>query len=215
MSRQTWARGDRVVHALKPEWGHGEVLTVQPTQHDGKPCQKLTIRFDRAGTKTLTTAIADLRPAGAGSAKPESPIDAGATRIDAPMEARLMPDALVLAATADEAAERLRTLPEDATDPFRPLAARLRATLALYRFTETGASLLDWAAAQTGLVDPLSRFNRHELERAFQDFRIVTENHLRKLTREMSRQDSSGLAAVVAEQPPAALQALRRVGAVR
>lgn len=126
-----------------------------------------------------------------------------------------MPDALVLAATADEAAERLRTLPEDATDPFRPLAARLRATLALYRFTETGASLLDWAAAQTGLVDPLSRFNRHELERAFQDFRIVTENHLRKLTREMSRQDSSGLAAVVAEQPPAALQALRRVGAVR
>ncbi len=126
-----------------------------------------------------------------------------------------MPDALTLAITSDDAVEKLLTLPDDATDPFRPLAARLRATLALYRFNDTGASLLDWAAAQTGLPDPLSRFNRHELERHFQDFRIASDNHLRKIVREMSRQDSAGLAAAAQGLQPAALTALRRAGGAR
>lgn len=215
MSTAAWTRGDRVVHATKPEWGFGEILQAQPSMHDGTPCQSLTIRFDRAGTKTLSTAFANLRQAGAGVSKPFSPIPEAQGHPTSPMETASMPDALTLAVTADDAIEKLLTLPDDATDPFRSLTARIKATLTLYRFNDTGASLLDWAAAQTGLPDPLSRFNRHELERHFQDFRVQLDNHLRKLVRDMGRQDSAGLAAVAQGLPPTALQALRRAGGAR
>ena len=63
--------------------------------------------------------------------------------------------------------EVMARLPEAATDPFSGLEARLKATLGLYRFTDQGGSLLDWAAAQSGLKDPLSEFSRHDLERHF------------------------------------------------
>lgn len=214
MDTRTWSRGDRVVHATKPEWGHGEVIVAQPSRHDGKACQNLTIRFDRAGTKTVSTAFASFRSVGeAGPPAAVSPIvERAATPAE---ENRPMPDALALAVSADDAVERLKSLPEDATDPFRPLTARLKATLDLYRFSDSGGSILDWAAAQTGLSDPLSRFSRHELERYFQDFRIAADNHLRKLVREVSRQDPAGLAAVATGVSGPAQQALRRAGGIR
>ena len=62
MSKQ-WAVGDRVIHAAKPEWGTGLVNQARPEQHEGKPCQRLSVRFERAGPKTLSTAFATLRPA--------------------------------------------------------------------------------------------------------------------------------------------------------
>ncbi len=47
-----FSKDDRVVHALRPEWGVGRVLRAEATQRDGTPCQRLTIRFERAGSKT-------------------------------------------------------------------------------------------------------------------------------------------------------------------
>lgn len=205
-----WNRGDRVVHAAKPEWGHGEVLVAQPAVHDGKACQKLTIRFDRAGTKTLLSAMAVLRPAG-------SPvtIDASAPTRPSMHEPRETTEENPLTPDSNAAVERLTELPERASDPFLPLRTRLGATLDVYRFSDSGGSLLDWAAAQTGLKDPLSHFNRHELERHFQNFRVNADNHLRKLVREMSRTDVEGLKAALSAATPEGRQALRRAEAGR
>jgi hypothetical protein len=75
----------------------------------------------------------------------------------------------------------LKSLPEAATDPLSSLAARLRATLGLYRYTTEARSLLDWAISQSGLDDPLSHLNRHELEQAFEAFAYARDRHLRGL----------------------------------
>jgi len=64
MANETWRTGDRLTHAGKPEWGIGTVTAVEPATQDGKPCQRVTARFDRAGLKTLSTAYADLQPPG-------------------------------------------------------------------------------------------------------------------------------------------------------
>jgi hypothetical protein len=50
-----------VVHAGKPEWGVGVVSSAQNVTQDGKPSQRLTIRFERAGLKTVSTAVASIR----------------------------------------------------------------------------------------------------------------------------------------------------------
>ena len=55
--------GDRVVHSLRPEWGTGVVTQAQSTIIDGKPAQRLTLRFDRAGLKTLSSPPAELEHA--------------------------------------------------------------------------------------------------------------------------------------------------------
>lgn len=229
-----WASGDRVVHSSKPEWGVGTISAAIGTTQDGRSCQSLTVRFERAGLKTLSTAYAHLIPAneaptlppvpepfapapspkttsahsgsgGNSSPPPPKPLDAD----DLEFLARLnggMPS---------EIKDKMAKLPDPATDPFSTPVARLKATLATFRFTPTGASLLDWAATQSGLSDPLSRFNRHELEAFFQQFVVVRDGHLRKLIFEMKKTDPQGVAAAVATAPPGAQQALRRLDAWR
>ncbi|QYU67803.1 hypothetical protein J4558_23455 [Leptolyngbya sp. 15MV] len=110
---------------------------------------------------------------------------------------------------------RLTALPESATDPFASRRSRLKATLGLYRFSGVGASLLDWAASQTQLKDPLSCFSRHDLERLFDRFRIALDAHTRKLVHEARRQEPAVLAEVLAQASLAAQQAVRRVDAGR
>src|SRR5689334_4605995 len=61
MAAREWKLGDRLVHAGRPEWGIGEVRAAEATTQDGVRCQRLTIRFDRAGVKTISTAFADLK----------------------------------------------------------------------------------------------------------------------------------------------------------
>ncbi len=195
MPTKDWSKGDSIVHSGKPEWGSGQVLSAENFVHEGKPAQRLTIRFDRAGTKTISTAFADLRPAS-----------------DMP---RLLtseheePDALAQVALTANVEEMMTALPDRATDPFSGLRSRLTATLELYRFTETGGALLDWAATQTGLKDPLSRFNRHELEQWFGKFKIELDNHLRKLVRD-ARKEPGLLDSITSSATPAGRTALRR-----
>jgi hypothetical protein len=156
------------------------------------------VRFERAGVKTLTTAFADLRTPGEMGALPEKEEGSWLEK-----------------AEAEPAEERMSRLPEPATDPFRSKRSRLEATLGLYRFTGIGASLLDWATAQSGLKDPLSRFNRHELERFFERFKNNLDAHLKRLSFEMKKEDPAGLAAAVAAAPQQARTALRRIDAAR
>jgi hypothetical protein len=201
MPSKDWSKGDCVVHATKPEWGSGEVLLAESFSHEGRPCQRLTIRFARAGTKTISTAFADLRPASDMPYLPQPKHDE--------------PDPIAQIAVGASVEELMTKLPDRATDPFTSLRQRLAATLDLYRFTDTGGMLLDWAAIQTGLKDPLSRFSRHELEQWFSRFRMEVDNHLRRLVKDVRRQDPQAIDAAFATANPAAKQALRRADSMR
>ncbi len=189
-----WIKGDRVIHASRPEWGVGQVLAVE-AMGGVATTQRLTVRFERAGTKALSTEFAELKPAG-----------------DMPLRLESTPDSggLSFAPTATEIKEIMTRLPEQATDPFSTPQKRLAATLDLYKYADNGGLLLDWAAMQTGLKDPLARFNRHELEQWFGRFRIELDDHLRKLARDVRRADPAAIDAAMAAAAPSGKQALRR-----
>jgi hypothetical protein len=218
-STKQWAFGDKVIHAGKPEWGSGVVTAAQGTTHEGHPCQSLTIRFDRAGVKTISTAFAKLVAAG------EAPILLAAAAAEAGRSAPgISEGSSSLPSAVDPFSESMAPkdfrqvmsrLPDAVTDPFTTPMSRLKATFALYKFTPTGASLLDWAAIQSGLSDPMSKFNRHELEKFFEAFTVVRDGHLKKLVQELKRSDPTGLSQAISQAPPTAQQAIRRLDALR
>lgn len=216
MATREWSYGDKVIHAGKPEWGIGQVTGATGAIHEGKPCQRVVVRFERAGVKTLSTAIADLRPASEAPtltvAEPENgnglphAHEPNPLLADAPEEGGWLSKA-----SAPSTIEVMTRLPDATTDPFSTLASRLKATIDLYRFTDSGASLLDWAAAQSGLKDPLSRFSRHELEQLFRRFSFVRDDHLKKLVLEMKKHDAPTLQQILKAAPPPVQQALKRL----
>lgn len=199
MSETMWQSGDRVVHTARPEWGLGRVLSATQIREDGRDAQRLTVRFDRAGTKTLSTAVARLAQA---DSVPVEVFAAAARDEEEGPEERL---------NRAELAARLAALPDEAADPFRPLTRRLEATVGLYRFESHGRSLLDWAAAQTGLSDPLSAFSRHDLEEGFTRFRQALEAHLAKLVAQARREEPTALAGLGAKATPEAHALLTRL----
>lgn len=206
MSSARYSFGDRVVHPGKPEWGVGTVTAAANSADGGKPCQRLTIRFERAGLKTLSTAYAGLRPATASDAAPAQQPEGepgGGTGWLAQLEG------------SRNIEERMAELPEATRDPFKTLQERLKITYDLYRFTRTGAPLLDWASIQTGLRDPLSKFNRHELELFFDRYAAARDAHVVTLLREIKKKDSAALAAAIAAAPSGARNAIRRFNATR
>lgn len=201
MPAREWKLGDRLMHAGRPEWGVGEVRSAETLVQEGVKAQRLTIRFERAGVKTLASAFADLRPADEMPSVPtyqEEPTNGSS-------EGNWLQQA-----EAGSVNEQMTRVPEAASDPFRTRRARLEATLALYRFTGAGSSLLDWAAMQSGLKDPLARFNRHELERFFERFQTALDTHLKRLVMELRKAEPQVITEVAAAAAPAARQALRR-----
>lgn len=201
MPPRAWSVGDRVRHAGRPEWGGGRVNKAESVLHEGKRCQRLTIQFERAGVKTLSTAFAELEPVGVSLA-----VSSMTTKPEV-NDAFLPPE--------ENLGEVLARLPDPATDPFRNLEARLKATLGLYRFQPTGASLLDWAAMQTGMVDPLSKCSRQELEAGFQRFRVRLDSHLVSLAKDAARADPALLTRLKADAPSQARTALDRLNGRR
>lgn len=194
MTATVFSKGEKVVHATKPEWGIGEILRTETTRHQGDPCQMLTIRFDRAGTKVISTGVARVE-----SAQKTIETATGFSRNGSWLES----------ANPEETRQAMAKLPEPAVDPFRPLERRFAATCDLYRFSSEGGSLVDWAAAQTGLPDPLSMFNRTELELFFEKYRLNRDEHLRILARDYRRADPGGFERGLTKAPPSARQALR------
>ena len=200
-SEAPWSFGDRARLPSKPEWGVGTVTRAAKTQFKGAAAWSLTIRFPNAGIKTLNTAVAALE-------KVEETTEEGAG------------EAAVVIAAVDRAAgdelfgpmaeKRLETvmttLPESCRDPFRTLAARVSLTLDLYRFDDSSRLLVDWAVAQTGLDDPLSRFNRQELETHFRRWAQERDRHLARLVHE-AREKGTPVDEVLAKGPRAAQMA--------
>lgn len=202
MTESQFKYGDRLVHASKPEWGQGIVTAVQNVQENGEACQRVTVRFDRAGLKTLTTNIAQLAHVD-DDTHPAAPIanGQGASWLDQ-----------LEKGSVDELMSKL---PEAVRDPFTTLQSRIEATLKLYRFGLQGGALIDWAAAQTGLKDPMTRFNRHELETFFRKFANERDSHLKSLVIEARRKDPAGLDRLLGSAPPSARDALRKLNALR
>lgn len=210
---------DKVRHAKQPGWGVGVVLTAQRISHDGEPCQRLTVRFDQAGKKTVSTAFADLRKLTPSSAdetpSPQKKTTSTRSGKPAPAARPVPPTPQPPIATAEQPspevlARQIITIPADLADPFRPLAERLASTAEAYRFDPATRDLLDWATIQTGLHDPLSVFSRHDLEQHYQTYRIHLDRHLRSLLDECrsSRLDPKP---VLAKAHPAVHHALRRI----
>lgn len=188
MTRQL-STGDRVIHTGRPEWGAGSVTAVKPAIHQGSPCQSVTVRFERGGLKTLSTGIATLAPAtGTGTSSGRTPASDQAGWLDRAEQTNPL--------------ELFTTIPEPARDPFVSERSRLEATLGLYRFSGQGGSLLDWAAMQSGMADPLTRFSRHELEEFFRRFRQQLDAHLHQLARTLRRSDPALLQRALADAPP-------------
>lgn len=178
--------GDSVLHPARPEWGPGRVLDTATDHGSNGPAQRLTVRFAQAGVRTISTAYVALQRA----------------------DARLTTDPDTPAGNP----QALETLPEAATDPLRPLADRLAATLGLYRYTNDGPGLIAWASTMTGQADPLATRTRQDLEEAFTAWARLRERHLRSLVPLASREVSAAaLAPIVAGAPPGAREALRRI----
>ena len=202
----TFKYGDRVIHAERPEWGVGIVTAAAAATHEGSSCQRVTCRFERAGLKTVLTGVADLRPADEAG---EAPAQA-TPETDAPAEQTGDGGWLDQIESRDLPA-RMAQLPQAATDPFSTLEARLKATADLYRFSDQGGSLLDWASMQTRLKDPMTRFSRHELEDFFKRFAHNRDEHLRTLLLETKRKDPEAIARVASKAIPGARAAMQRV----
>jgi hypothetical protein len=106
----------------------------------------------------------------------------------------------------------MTALPLDARDPFNSLGRRMKLTIDLYRFDRTGASLIEWGVAQTGLKDPLTHFTRHDLERLFDRWAMERDAHLGRLLVE-ARMQPALVQQALAAAPPSAREAMKRLNA--
>jgi len=106
-------------------------------------------------------------------------------------------------------------IPEEAKDPFRSIWDRLQASLDLYRFTKTQRGIFDWAIAQSGLEDPLTRFNRQELETFFNRWMRIRDQHLLAVLIDAEKKDAERAKRMLASAPAEAQQAMRRLYARR
>jgi hypothetical protein len=201
-SHTSFKFGDRVRHRKRPEWGIGSVVKTEEVTVSGQHTQRVSVRFPNAGLKTLSTAHAELEPAGGDdddSARPTIDLWDGlrAAGWQTPMAQRKI-------------SEVMASLPIAARDPFGGPRQQLRFTLDLYRFDRSGRGLMDWAVAQSGLDDPLTRFTRQELEQLFERWAVERDVHLRKLIDE-SQNDPAMVRELLAQAPPGARDAVRRI----
>jgi hypothetical protein len=209
MSSESFAFGDRVRHVRRPEWGVGTITKSEDIGLNGQRTPRLTIRFPNAGSKTILTDHAELEKY-TGNGDPLGNAEGrGVAAWDA------MQGSDWLASVADrKVKESMITLAQDVRDPFNSLAKRLELTMGLFRFDRSGRGLMDWAVAQSGLNDPLSRFTRHELEQFFDRWSHERDQHLAKLLQE-ARTEMATVNEAVKKAPPAAQHAVRRLTTVR
>ena len=178
LSRTQYEFGDRVRLIPRPEWGVGSITRVETVPVDGKPTQRLTVRFPNAGLKTLKAEVAQLERIEAKAVSEETPVDR-ISSID-----RIAEDEMMAGLADRRLKEVMLAIPEQCRDPFRTVESRVQSTLDLFRFDQGGRGLMEWAVIQTGLDDPLSRFNRHELEQHYNRWACERDTHLNKLLRE-------------------------------
>lgn len=214
-----FAQGDTVRHPRRPEWGLGTVRSIQAiAQPDGTRAQRLTVDFANQGRKMINTAIAPLvrdgKAAPVAAAKkpssrrntPDAPLPSASRTKAAAGIADPAPGNAPGSVSDDSGGGgsgwldamdpdgakggELWELPDALSDPFADLPQRLKATLETYRFSTEPRSLMEWATAQTGLDDPLSKYTRSELEHAFPRFARDRDAHLKDIIRQLKRENN-------------------------
>lgn len=209
--------GDVVVHTTRPEWGPGVVDKASNITHEGRQAQRLVVRFSNKGPVTLNTAVAPIISKEAAEAMRHnnpprfSPAGASATASGSRSNSSSGGGWLAeLEAKGDGKKTELNRLPDKLNDPFLNLEQRIEATLETHRFSTEPRSLLDWAVAQTGLDDPMSKYTRHELEQGFEWFARDRDLHLRELVRQAKQEGRLDMVDQVRRRQklPAAVSAL-------
>jgi len=205
MQTTSFKIGEKVRHCKRPEWGVGSIAKIEVITRDGRPDRRIWIRFPGVGEKTVLASMAELEHADGGDVLPGAPTLA---------DLHAQSDSGWLGEISKRKPEDLMVkLPDTATDPFVPLRRRLEFVLGLYRFDAQG-KLIEWAIAQSGLNDPMSRFSRHDLEAFFQRWKFALDAQLGKLLQE-ARREPGTLEAATKGAPPSAQAAVRRISAYR
>jgi hypothetical protein len=210
MSSERFEFGDRLRHTERPEWGVGSVLRAEDISLNGRVAQRLSVRFSGVGVKKLVTGEAPLKRVA------EDTAAADVDDHDTPLAEwdKVSSSDWLAPLARRKIEETMISLPAEARDPFASVARRLSFVLNLYRFDRSGRGLIDWAVAQSGLDDPLTRFNRHELEQYFDRWAIERDAQLGRLLQETSF-DSKLIEHLLTQAPPDAEKAVRRLMAVR
>lgn len=198
-----FTQGMQVRHRQRPEWGVGEVTRIEALTRAGTRDQRLWIKFSNAGLKTLLASAADLEVA-AGTGAAEHTFAAREIASEGGWLGQI---------TQRKPEQAMSELPPNATDPFILPERRLKNLLGLYRF-DPNTKLIDWAVAQSGLDDPLSRFTRIELEAFYKNWSIERDLALHRLVSDF-RKRREPIDAILAEAPRAALQVLQKFDRVR
>lgn len=203
-SGSLFKQADVVYHPTRPEWGKGVVRQVDFVTHQGRRAQRLTIDFAHKGRVVINTAVITLSTKGCEyDMKPTTTTETDGLTVGWLSN---------LERQSNGAAHELWQLPEAMTDPFVSPTRRLHATLDSYRFSTEPRSLIEWAVAQTGLDDPLTKYTRHELEQAFTRFKRDRDLHLTDMVRNFKRNGDAKLLhdALRTLRLPAAKQALTK-----
>ena len=173
--------GDKVTHPKFPEWGNGAVIKVESVAVKGEPATRITVRFSSAGLKSFVGDDLPLDVLEDGHSMP------GDRELKRPAIAEVedLERSGLTQAVEQKLQEIMHAIPLACRDPFNTSEHRLRRTLDLYKYDMSGKGLMIWAMAQTGMDDPLTRFNRTELEVYFKHYSHELNRHLFKLLSEM------------------------------
>jgi hypothetical protein len=198
--------GDRVTHPKFPEWGSGAVIKVENTAVNGEVTKRITVRFTHAGLKKF---VGDAIPLDVMLDAHAMPGDRECKR-PAIAEVEDLERSGLRQAVDQKLEEIMFNIPLACRDPFNTLDHRLRRTFALYKYDLSGKGLMEWAMAQTGMDDPLTRFNRTELEDYFKQYSFLLKQHLAKLLRELQG-DKVTLKQLLDEAPEGARRAVSKL----
>jgi hypothetical protein len=197
-------KGDRVRHPSRPEWGTGTISRIETLSRGGTPDMRLWVRFPTTGEKALLASAAGLE------------------LVDSPASEQLLSDRPSIHELdmtngggwlADVSKRKIDdvmvAVSDDALDPFASPQRRLANILGLYRFDGSPARLVEWAVAQSGLDDPISRFNRQELEQFHRRWLANVDAQLFKLLTDLKRERAL-VDAALKTAPPLAQRTVRR-----
>ena len=166
-NKNKYSAGDLVRHTKRPEWGVGHITRVEPSTFAGKSSFRVTIRFEGCGLKVLNVPPAPIeldKVSTTSTCIDESAIDS----IDSSSSQFGVDSSIKIK-------EFMVKLPDICTDPFRSKKERFISTLELFRFDNDPHGLLNWSRSQTMLSDPMTRFNRMELESFFNQWKSVRD----------------------------------------
>lgn len=172
-----YKQGDELKLCSRPEWGIGHVTRVEQVTREGQRDQRVWIRFPNVGVKTILAGAAQIERLN-GELQEEHTFAAREHAHETGWLGEI---------SKTQPEEAMTKLPPETTDPFTSIRTRFKVMANLYRFRPDGASLIEWAIAQSGLDDPLSRFNRHQLEEFFRRWAWERDEHARQLVFESKR----------------------------